>query len=537
LAITIASRDFALMTAYLRLVQEIDIQGPCMAASQQSNREAAMEVQPISAEAIDLKSRLGISLTRLRRYSHVAFALMVTSCASDKIVSPTSLIPPAGSKASAVSDDAGVATLRLGDFESTIRVVDAAGAPAGGIQVAATVGSTMMVVIAVDPANAHPPAMVVHPVADVAAFSHTSISSPQAAARAEPITMTLLVIGGALGLWELVSDPVHQSLVIDEGLLKTCIVGDLKDLKAFLDPIIGLGTNHVIVSVLSKSKTFALSTDVGLFAVSALIDLLEFMDKDRVLPYSCTILVGDSNFNTQLVVLAGVTGGGILSQDDRLASTVYFVEPSASGSDFALKAMRDTQGSSLRITDIAYWDKPVGQVGGSTLSNPIVYVVSPSRLYQLNRATGVGEQLASFGSRTVNALTFDKDGGLYAGGSSGELLVIDPVTGALKQAISLSPAVQFSGDLIFLANGMLVATVTGGVGGDRLAEIDRTTGIVRMIGNIGFDGVYGLSLFDGSLWGLTKDAELLRLNSETGRGTLVRSLSFNANGARVQSMH
>ncbi|MFH1765092.1 MAG: hypothetical protein ABIF09_12970, partial [Gemmatimonadota bacterium] len=133
----------------------------------------------------------------------------------------------------------------------------------------------------------------------------------------------------------------------------------------------------------------------------------------------------------------------------------------------------------------------------------------------------------------INALAFDQAGKLFAAGNSGELIRIDRDSGTILGTIPLNPFVISSGDLVFLPDGRLLATVTGGTGGDRLAEIDPTTGAVRIVGEVGFRAVYGLSFFDGIIWGLTEHRELLRINPNTGGGTLERLLAFGANGASV----
>jgi hypothetical protein len=64
---------------------------------------------------------------------------------------------------------------------------------------------------------------------------------------------------------------------------------------------------------------------------------------------------------------------------------------------------------------------------------------------------------------------------------------------------------------------------------DMLAEIDPVTGVARMIGLTGFQQVFGLGFWGDLVYGFTNGGDFIRINIDTGAGTLVRSypdLSF-----------
>ncbi len=455
---------------------------------------------------------------------------LLTQCKKSSMAPDGESAPPApGTRATAETNAAGVATLILGGTATSVNVRNADGSPAAGMSVAASVGRDVILLVAADRTGARAPAISVHPVSSISAMTSDGTAQSEAAIR-EPLTITLAVIGTGLALHELISDPIHEKLVLDDGILKSCVAGDLNDLTAVLSPLMGLGSKYLIVSVLGKSRTFAMAADLGQTAIQELLTKLDFMDRDRPLPLTCRVLVGDQNFTTQLLVISAVTGGGVIAQDDNIPSILHFVEPTSSGQDFPLKALRTADGSSLQITDLAHWDRPAGQLGSMILSNPELYAVSFSALYRLNRTTGIATEIGLLGNTGVNALAFDRTGTLYAATLTGELLVIDLNSGTVLKTVVLTPAVASSGDVAFLPDGRLVATVLSN-GGDDLVEISTATGAVRTIGPVGFYGVFGLSVFGGNLWGLTVQGELLRLDPSSGRGTLIRRLAFRTNGA------
>jgi hypothetical protein len=93
----------------------------------------------------------------------------------------------------------------------------------------------------------------------------------------------------------------------------------------------------------------------------------------------------------------------------------------------------------------------------------------------------------------------------------GQLLTIDPVTGVAAvvgsspdlRALSAGPGTQLYGVRDFYS-------------GDLLVRIDTTTAVPLIVGPMGFDGVQGLAMHDGVLYGWDTLAGLLVVNPLTG---------------------
>ena len=65
-----------------------------------------------------------------------------------------------------------------------------------------------------------------------------------------------------------------------------------------------------------------------------------------------------------------------------------------------------------------------------------------------------------------------------------------------------------------------------------MAKVDFSTKQVLRVGIIGFSGVYGLSYKNRVLYGATAGGQLIRIDEQTGLGTLVRNLPFGVYGSQ-----
>ena len=99
-----------------------------------------------------------------------------------------------------------------------------------------------------------------------------------------------------------------------------------------------------------------------------------------------------------------------------------------------------------------------------------------------------------------------------------------------------------SGDLAFSPGGILYASVAQLSGPAYLATVDLETGRATLVSSspiISFSDIWGLAFVGNVLFGLTTDVtssrgELITINTETGVGTAVRPLAFNAFGAAAK---
>jgi len=447
---------------------------------------------------------------------------------------PEDSIPPPGATGSGITNAQGLVQLKLSGVTTQVSVVDSEGTPAVGVRVGAAVGKEVIALVAGDPRGNRPPGFAIYPVAQLSSAPGLAPPAGSAVAPIVILAIKLLpaLIGSGLAIWELHRDPLHHKLVVDSGILKSCVAYDIKDVVAIVSTLVSAG-GVVVFSSLTHLSTLAFKVDAGGIVLGEALKLFDFADTDKVLNPTCTVLVGNVDFSSLLVVVSGTVGGGILAQDGQVPSVLYVVEPTTGGQDVEFSRIRTPQGAGLHITDMAHWDRERGSLNGAPLTHPELWAVSFNTLYRLNRRSGVAETVGFLGNRGINSLAFNRQGSLYAAGASGELLQIDPNSGVIQRTVLLSPSVIFSGDLVSLPDGRLVGTILGGAGGDVLVEVAPTTGVVATIGSTGYHAVYGLAHFDGTLWALTSGRQLLRLNPTTGQATFVRQLSFGANGGSV----
>lgn len=157
----------------------------------------------------------------------------------------------------------------------------------------------------------------------------------------------------------------------------------------------------------------------------------------------------------------------------------------------------------------------------------ILYGVSSSGvLYSIDQTDASTTFIGGVG-HSVNGLTFNDAGVLYASGGS-SLYTIDLGTG-LGSAVG-SGSYYSSGDIAFDDLGNLFLSSTTGPG-DSLWLIDALTGSGSLIGEIGLSGVYGLNYTDDTLFGFTSGGTTLAINTSTGQGTFVSSNGIDAYGA------
>jgi len=160
-----------------------------------------------------------------------------------------------------------------------------------------------------------------------------------------------------------------------------------------------------------------------------------------------------------------------------------------------------------------------------------LYAITETRLLTVDPHTCAATQVASLsqaGTRWVG-LTFTAGGQLLAADGSGNVVTIDPTTGAVTSAGSFGTNLVCSGDIVAIndSNGTIYATASNaqGTGNDQLVTLDPTTHAATVIGSVGFSKVYGLGYWGGTLYGFTHTGLTLQINPSTGQGTQIGSTS------------
>ncbi len=193
-----------------------------------------------------------------------------------------------------------------------------------------------------------------------------------------------------------------------------------------------------------------------------------------------------------------------------LTTNLYTVDP-ATGSTGLVGAT-----GMASITDIAF-------------HGPTLYGITFSRLVRLDPDTGSAVAVGAPFSYTTNGLAVSEEGTIYAGTTNGQLITINPVTGAAALVGLFGGGLTSSGDLVIDDHGVLYGALNQGAS-VVLARINRTTGAATVIGPTGFSTVYGLAIHCCRLFGGTSAGELLSINAATGQGTVIGKSSVFMGG-------
>lgn len=182
------------------------------------------------------------------------------------------------------------------------------------------------------------------------------------------------------------------------------------------------------------------------------------------------------------------------------------------------------------LTDIAFAGKNV-------------YGITHNKLYSIDSTTGSSSRIrlnwsgVSGFNRLSSANSLVSHGGLlytannynYGGYNYHQLLSIDPTTGNVRTVGDFA-GYKTSGDMAFDSKGVLYTTVNGR-GTSWLAQVDLVTGATTLLGNTGFQNVYGLAYMDGTLTGLTSSGRMIGIDALTGKGSLLGYTGQSAWGA------
>jgi hypothetical protein len=156
----------------------------------------------------------------------------------------------------------------------------------------------------------------------------------------------------------------------------------------------------------------------------------------------------------------------------------------------------------------------------------VLYGVQGSGLYTIDQTNASTARVGTIGA-SINGLTFGSDGTLYGSGGHG-LYSLNKSTGAAN--LIGTGAYVSSGDIAFDdAGNLFLSSSTGPL--DSLWSLDINTGNGTLIGNTGYNSVYGLNYLNGTLYGFTQSGLTLTLDTLTGTGTELFNNGIAAYGA------
>ncbi len=156
------------------------------------------------------------------------------------------------------------------------------------------------------------------------------------------------------------------------------------------------------------------------------------------------------------------------------------------------------------------------------VSNTQLYGINYQTIYQLDTSTGDASFLAPVDTSNMVAFDVAPDGRLYVGGGQG-LYLLDLVAGITTPIASYPFGFSASGDIAVLQGRLLGTARTSPSAGaiDSLVEFDVNTGDATVIGSTGSSCIWGLAAFGETLYGLTCQGQVLRLDAQTGAATVL----------------
>lgn len=181
-----------------------------------------------------------------------------------------------------------------------------------------------------------------------------------------------------------------------------------------------------------------------------------------------------------------------------------------------------------------YLGKTTRQFTDIAVSSGKLYGISMKRFYSIDPKTGQATHISDLDGYGYNALVGDpKSKSLYTlttGGQFGRITESGKYTliGTLGE-YGRGP-LHSSGDMVYGNDGTLYAAVAPWWNSwfstnSMLAKIDPRTGHATIIGSLGFRSVLGLMNIDGTIYGTTFDKKLIKINTNTGKATLVTRMN------------
>jgi hypothetical protein len=142
--------------------------------------------------------------------------------------------------------------------------------------------------------------------------------------------------------------------------------------------------------------------------------------------------------------------------------------------------------------------------------------------------TGTETFLGTASAFELNALDFAPSGVLYGTARSG-FYSINTANGS-SQKIADIPGFYSSGDLAYDATTQrFLATSINSTGSSNSLYSIGLAGDARLIGDIGFNEVWGLFFDNGTLYGYTSDRQQIVINPTTGVGTFNKTVTGTSN--------
>ncbi|MEQ8465134.1 hypothetical protein [Coleofasciculus sp. E1-EBD-02] len=172
------------------------------------------------------------------------------------------------------------------------------------------------------------------------------------------------------------------------------------------------------------------------------------------------------------------------------------------------------------VTDIAFVDSQLYGLDQTDDGQTTLFL-------NINPTTGEATVIGDIGFAVAGLAYHHQRQTLYAT-SAKQLIAINPATGKGTPVVTIKDQERNCGEVAFATDGIAYITLIGYDRQKLLATCDLDTGAVNLIGNIGFPDLGSMDFIGDVLYGVTgnffnlgKDGQLIRIDPQTGTGTLV----------------
>jgi len=170
--------------------------------------------------------------------------------------------------------------------------------------------------------------------------------------------------------------------------------------------------------------------------------------------------------------------------------------------------------------------------------------VSFYEVFEVDKDTAECTHLAPLSGSGFNGLSYVEGVGIDPGvptlvgvNQAGSYVVIDPGTGQSTNVGSYGGGFGSSGDLVFVRGAGAFATADhASYSSDVLVRIDPSSGAATVIGETGYQDIWGLAFWGGQVFGFTDSGQFLIIDTDTGQGSLVESTAYRFWGAGVTTV-
>ena len=229
-------------------------------------------------------------------------------------------------------------------------------------------------------------------------------------------------------------------------------------------------------------------------------------------------------FNTVLEKV--ICGSRTMKTDDaNIQSATVYIQDFVAGKASNLYTLNLQTGKADSIGSIAADIYDLAFVGSQLYG--LQQGSKTTNLVKIDRATGKATVVGDIGFNVVGLAYNHQRETLYATAAK-QLIAIDPETGKGKPAVTVSKDKRGCGEVAFDAEGKTYITLIGTDKKKVLASCDLDSGKVKVIGDIGFPDLASMEFVGDVLYGVTgnffnlgHDGQLIRIDLQTGKGTVV----------------